>query len=52
MESRSDSLAETLVARQAVVDEQWLYRWRLPEDNLGTRRLVESVMRARSMRSR
>jgi uroporphyrinogen-III synthase len=37
---RSDSLAETLMARQAVVDEQWLYRWRLPEDTSALERLV------------
>jgi uroporphyrinogen-III synthase len=37
---RSDSLAETLMARQAIVDEQWLYRWRLPEDTSGLERLV------------
>jgi uroporphyrinogen-III synthase len=41
---RSDALAETLVARQAVVDEQWLYRWHLPEDVSGLERLVKSIV--------
>ncbi len=41
---RSDSLAETLVARQAVVDERWLYRWRLPEDTSGLERLVVDII--------
>jgi uroporphyrinogen-III synthase len=41
---RSDSLAETLMARQAIVDEQWLYRWRLPEDTSGLERLVGSLI--------
>jgi uroporphyrinogen-III synthase len=37
---RSGSLAETLLARQAIVEEQWLYRWRLPEDTRDLERLV------------
>ena len=41
---RSDSLAETLVARQAVVDEQWLYRWRLPEDTSPLEHLVDALI--------
>ncbi len=41
---RSDSLAETLVAREAIVDEQWLYRWQLPEDTSSLERLVASIV--------
>jgi uroporphyrinogen-III synthase len=41
---RSQSLAETLIARDAVVDEQWLYRWQLPEDTTGLARLVRSIV--------
>jgi uroporphyrinogen-III synthase len=41
---RSESLAETLLARQAVVEEQWLYRWQLPEDTSGLEALVESLI--------
>jgi uroporphyrinogen-III synthase len=37
---RSESLAETLIARQALVDEQWLYRWQLPEDTSDLERVV------------
>ncbi len=44
---RSDSLAETLLARQAIVDEQWLYRWRLPEDTSGLERLVGILIEGR-----
>jgi uroporphyrinogen-III synthase len=41
---RSESLAETLAARQAIVEEQWLYRWRLPADTSGLERLVVSIV--------
>jgi uroporphyrinogen-III synthase len=41
---RSESLAETLAARGAVVDEQWLYRWHLPEDTSGLEGLVQRIM--------
>jgi uroporphyrinogen-III synthase len=41
---RSESLAETLLARRAIVDEQWLYRWRLPEDISGLQRLVAAII--------
>ena len=41
---RSDSLAETLVARQAIVDEQWLYRWRMPDDTSGLEDLVRQIV--------
>jgi uroporphyrinogen-III synthase len=41
---RSDSLAETLIAREAIVDEQWLYRWQLPEDTSGLEGLVASIV--------
>jgi uroporphyrinogen-III synthase len=44
---RSDTLAETLIARQAVVHEQWLYRWRLPDDVSGLERLVTSIVARR-----
>jgi uroporphyrinogen-III synthase len=43
---RSDSLAETLIARDAIVDERWLYRWRLPTDTSGLERLVASIIGA------
>ena len=42
---RSDSLAETLLARQAIVDEHWLYRWRLPEDTSPIEGLISSLLR-------
>jgi uroporphyrinogen-III synthase len=42
---RSNTLAETLIARQAILDEQWLYRWQLPEDTSGLEHLVSSVVR-------
>ncbi len=41
---RSESLAETLAARQAIVHEQWLYRWRLPADTSALERLVASIV--------
>jgi uroporphyrinogen-III synthase len=41
---RSESLAETLLAREAIVDEQWLYRWLLPRDTAGLERLVGDVI--------
>lgn len=41
---RSESLAETLIARQAILDERWLYRWQLPEDTTGLARLVRSIV--------
>ncbi len=42
---RSDALAETLLAREAILEEQWLYRWRLPEDTSGLQRLVSEIIR-------
>jgi uroporphyrinogen-III synthase len=42
---RSDSLAETLLARQAILDEQWLYRWRLPADTSLLEDLVVRIVR-------
>jgi uroporphyrinogen-III synthase len=42
---RSDALAETLLARSAILDEQWLYRWRLPDDVSGLERLVVRITR-------
>jgi uroporphyrinogen-III synthase len=41
---RADALAETLIARQAILCEQWLYRWRLPEDTSGLERLVGRII--------
>jgi uroporphyrinogen-III synthase len=41
---RSEALAETLLARQAIVDEQWLYRWRMPEDTSGLEALVRRIV--------
>ena len=41
---RSESLAETLAARQAIVNERWLYRWRLPADTSALERLVVSIV--------
>jgi uroporphyrinogen-III synthase len=41
---RSEALAETLVARQAIVDEQWLYRWRMPDDVSGLEALVRRIV--------
>jgi uroporphyrinogen-III synthase len=41
---RSDTLAETLSAREAVVHEEWLYRWRLPEDVSGLERLIDAIV--------
>ncbi len=44
---RSASLAETLAARQAIVDEQWLYRWQLPSDTSELERLVVHIIEGR-----
>jgi len=33
--------------REAVVDEQWLYRWLLPEDTSGLERLIDSLIEGR-----
>ncbi len=41
---RSEALAETLVARQAVLDERWLYRWQLPEDRSALEQLVRRIV--------
>lgn len=41
---RSGSLAETLLAREAVVEEQWLYRWQLPQDTSQLEGLVRSFI--------
>lgn len=41
---RSDMLAETLLARRAVVDEQWLYRWRMPDDTAPLERLLREIV--------
>jgi uroporphyrinogen-III synthase len=41
---RSESVAETLKARDALVTEQWLYRWLLPEDTSGLAALVQKIV--------
>ncbi len=41
---RSDSLTETLIAREALVEEEWLYRWRLPEDTAELEQLVRTIV--------
>jgi uroporphyrinogen-III synthase len=41
---RSETLAETLVARDAVLHEHWLYRWRLPDDTRPLERLVAAIV--------
>ena len=30
--------------REAIVEEQWLYRWHLPEDTSGLERLVADII--------
>jgi uroporphyrinogen-III synthase len=44
---RSDALAETLIARGAVLDEQWLYRWAMPADTSPLERLVAEIIAGR-----
>lgn len=41
---RSATLAETLLARQAQLEELWLYRWLMPESTEGLARLVHRVV--------
>ncbi len=41
---RSETLAETLIARQAKLEELWLYRWLMPEDTEGLTRLVMRII--------
>jgi uroporphyrinogen-III synthase len=41
---RSATLAETLLARQARLEESWLYRWALPEDTAELEHLVERLI--------
>jgi len=41
---RSETLAETLLARQAQLEELWLYRWLMPETTDGLERLVERLV--------
>lgn len=41
---RSETLAETLAARQAKVEEVWLYRWLMPEDPEPLQRLVMRII--------
>ena len=43
---RSQTLAETLIARRAVLQELWLYRWLMPEDVTPLRDLVGQVIRS------
>ena len=50
---RSDALAETLLAREAVLEEQWLYRWRSARRYVGLERAGRrQSLGARSTRSR
>ncbi|MBV9950052.1 MAG: uroporphyrinogen-III synthase, partial [Myxococcales bacterium] len=41
---RSGTIAETLLARDAILHEQWLYRWCLPDDTSGLARLVAGII--------
>lgn len=41
---RGATLAETLRARQALLDERWLYRWTMPKDTSELTRLVASII--------
>lgn len=41
---RSQTLAETLLARQAILDELWLYRWLMPEDTGPLERLILQIL--------
>lgn len=41
---RSDTLAETLLAREARLEERWLYRWRMPEDTSELEHLVRRLI--------
>jgi uroporphyrinogen-III synthase len=41
---RSETLAETLLARQAKLEEIWLYRWLMPDDTEGLARVVTRVI--------
>jgi uroporphyrinogen-III synthase len=40
---RSETLAETLLARRADLHEFWLYRWQMPEDTGPLERLVRRI---------
>jgi uroporphyrinogen-III synthase len=44
---RSDSLADTIVARRALLDEQWLYRWRIPDDTMELEKLIGEIIAGR-----
>ena len=41
---RSDALAESLLACEAILEEHWLYRWCLPEDTSDLERLVSEIV--------
>lgn len=41
---RSETLAETLLARQARVEELWLYRWLMPDDTTGLANIVKRIV--------
>jgi uroporphyrinogen-III synthase len=41
---RSETLAETLLARGALLEELWLYKWLLPEDTRPLEQLVERII--------
>jgi uroporphyrinogen-III synthase len=44
---RSDALAETLLARGAALDEQWLYRWKMPLDTTRLENLAREIVAGR-----
>ncbi len=41
---RSETVAETLIARGVKLEELWLYRWQLPEDTSGIEALVHKIV--------
>jgi uroporphyrinogen-III synthase len=41
---RSETLAETLLAREAKLEELWLYRWLMPEDTEALARLAMRII--------
>ncbi|HEY6556095.1 MAG TPA: uroporphyrinogen-III synthase [Polyangiaceae bacterium] len=42
---RSDTLAETLLARRTTLEELWLYRWLMPEDTRPLEELLAQILR-------
>lgn len=41
---RSETVAETLLARRAALQEFWLYRWEMPSDTVPLERLVRRIV--------